>query len=306
MVKKENSENKGVIFDIQRYSIHDGNGIRTLVFMKGCPLKCLWCSNPESQNFDIEIGSITKDCIGCGDCYNFCKQGAIVIPNYEIDRTLCNNCLECAKVCTVKAKRAIGREFDVEELLETVERDRLFYQNSGGGITVGGGEPTAQSDFVSEFLKACKENHLNTCIETCGFATWDKFIKIIEYADVIYYDIKHMDSAKHKELTGVENELILENARRIGENRSIIIRIPAIPGINDDDENLSRTILFASQLAGLKRIELLPYHTLGEEKYNLIGKKYHMKGLKAYQEDQKKTLQDKIRKINTKIEIKIL
>ena len=299
-------ELKGIIFDIQKYSLHDGQGIRTLVFMKGCPLRCLWCSNPESQGFHLEIGSLTKNCIGCGNCLEVCSQKAIRLSDFHIIRSQCNNCLKCADVCGAKAKEVIGMEVTIDELIEIVERDRIFYKNSGGGITVGGGEPTAQSDFVSAFLYTCRALNISTSIETCGFVTWDEMEKTARHADMVHFDIKHMDSKKHHMLTGVGNEIILENAEKLGAYKDIIIRVPIIPGMNDDTSNLIKTIGFASRLPKLTRVELLPYHNLGEGKYDWVGKKYLLKDIKTYSKEEREGLIERINEIEHSIDIKIV
>lgn len=306
MTEKKKDGLKGVIFDVQRYSLHDGEGIRTLVFMKGCPLRCLWCSNPESQNGKIEIGSISKECIGCEKCFEICKKNAIMLPDYSIDRSRCNNCLECAQVCAVKSKRVVGSIVTVDQLLETVEKDRIFFKNSMGGITVGGGEPAFQSEFVSAFLKACKGVNLNTNIETCGYASWESFSKTAQYADVIHFDVKHMDSDRHFKLTGAKNEIILENLEKISEVKDIIVRIPVIPGMNDDDENLYNTIKFASGLKRVIRIELLPFHTLGYGKYDLVGKENSLSEMKSYTKEQKAELAERVKKMTMNVEIRIM
>ncbi len=306
MAEKKKDELTGVIFDIQRYSLHDGEGIRTLVFMKGCPLKCLWCSNPESQDVRIEIGSVSKECVGCGKCFEVCPQKAVLLPDYSIDRGRCSDCMECAKVCAVKSKRIIGRAVTVDQLLETVEKDRIFFKNSMGGVTVGGGEPAFQSKFVSAFLIACKGVNLNTSVETCGCAPWDIFAETVRYADVIHFDVKHMDPDRHLELTGARNEIILENLRKISELQEVIVRIPVIPGMNDDDENLRHTISFASGLKRVSRIELLPFHTLGYGKYDLVGKENSLGEMKPYTKEQKAQLAERVGKMPANVEIRLM
>jgi len=306
MKEEHIKEMKGIVFDIQKYSLHDGQGIRTLVFMKGCPLRCLWCSNPESQEFLVEIGSLTKNCIQCGNCIKVCTRQAIRPTDYHILWTACNNCLECARVCGVKAKQVIGMEMTVDELIEIVEKDRVFYKNSGGGVTVGGGEPAAQSDFVSAFLYACKTLNISTSIETCGCVPWDEMKKTAEFADVIHFDIKHMDTEKHCELTGMDNNIILENAVKLGAYKDIIIRVPVIPGMNDDTSNLTSTIRFASDLPKLVRMELLPYHNLGEGKYDWVGKEYLLKDMKTYSKEEREGLINRIDGIEHDIDIRIV
>ncbi|GAB1475290.1 glycyl-radical enzyme activating protein [Bacillota bacterium] len=306
MKEQDTVKSRGLIFDIQKFSLHDGEGIRTLVFMKGCPLKCIWCSNPESHNPYKQIGYIVKSCIKCGRCYTACKQQAIAMPDYNIIIDRCNDCLDCAHVCMVGAKRIIGEEMTVEELIEIVEKDRIFYRNSKGGVTVGGGEPALQSDFVAELLKECKNLNIDTSIETCGHAKWAEMEKIVRHADVTHFDIKHMDSRKHLQLTGVDNHTILENAKKIGEYRNIIIRIPLIPGENDDVENLAATIRYISRFPKLIRLELLPYHNLGEAKYGWLGKEYALKDMKTYTKEEKERMMETVSAITGDVPIIII
>lgn len=276
---KEMASEKGLVSDIQRFSIHDGPGIRTLVFMKGCPLGCLWCSNPESQNRTMEIAFVESNCIGCGKCYEVCGLDAIDEHTFEIDRGICDNCGKCVEVCPGNAKKMIGRWYCVPELIREVERDRIFYRNSGGGVTVSGGEPSLQHKFVSSFLKKCQELNLDTAVETCGYAKWEHLRPIIGYSNLVFFDIKHMNAEIHKRLTGRGNQLILENARKASLISPITIRIPVIPGYNDSVENIEATAEFARKLKNLNKIELLPYHSLGEHKYTWLGKQYQGKGI---------------------------
>jgi len=215
----ENHE--ATVFDIQRYSVHDGPGIRTLVFFKGCPLRCRWCQNPESMDRRQEIAFFANKCIGCGECANVCPQGAIVFEDdRRINRELCDRCGECAKVCYAEALTIIGKQYDVRSLLDIVERDRPFYEQSGGGVTVSGGEPTVQYEFLLEFLRAAKEAGLNTVIETCGAFAWDKFEKLLPYLDIVYFDLKIADEEEHRRLTGVGNERIADT-RQCAETRAL-------------------------------------------------------------------------------------
>lgn len=296
----------GTIFDIQRYSLHDGPGIRTLVFMKGCSLRCLWCSNPESQSFEIETGFVKNKCVGCGKCFEACPQSATKQGTFDIDRTLCNVSGDCVEVCSYGAKKTIGEKFTVDQIIEIIEKDRLFYENSSGGITVGGGEPCGQSNFVPALLKKCKEIHIHTCIETCGFAKADDFAKCVENADLILFDLKHMDSKKHLELTGARNEQILSNAKSIYGDKEIIFRVPLIPGMNDDFENIEQTIAFAESIESAKAVEFLPYHTLGAGKYDWVGKKYALNSLHPYSEEDKERITQFVLNRNNKITVHLI
>ena len=274
----------GWIFNIQRYSIHDGSGIRTLVFMKGCPLTCLWCSNPESQRTRPELGFLESTCVGadaCGaPCVSVCPEEAVALNHGRpvIDRKRCNARGQCADACLHGALKLIGRAMTVDEVLAEVEKDRPFYRRSGGGITIGGGEPLAQHRFTAELLRTAQERYLHTAVETSGFATWNHFEAVLRHVDQLYCDVKHMDPHKHRELTGQSNELILENLEKvlsIKEPDDVVIRIPLIPGCNDSAENVSASAKFVSEL-GFKRIELMPYHRFGVSKYRQYGRQYRL------------------------------
>lgn len=288
------NSNEGLIFNIQRYSLHDGPGIRTLIFMKGCPLRCSWCSNPESQSFHIEIADTKKKCIACGRCMLVCPRGAISPKTFDIDHTFCNDCGICAENCSAGAKSMIGTKVTVEGLMEQIEKDRLFYANSNGGVTIGGGEPSGQPEFVSTLIESCRKSHISTAVETCGFASKEAFLKAIELADIVYFDIKSMDSQKHEKFTGAGNGLILSNAREAGKYKKMVFRIPLIPGINDDEENLRATADFISGIEGAQRLEILPYHNLGEHKYAILGRPYELKNKEAFTTDKKKQLAEYI------------
>lgn len=273
----------GLIFDIQRYSIHDGPGIRTLVFLKGCPLRCLWCSNPEGQEKKPELAFRRTLCIGCGVCIEVCPTRAIRFkaPLIEIDRDQCNLCGQCIKACSPEALSAVGRRVTVEEVLEEVERDRVFYETSQGGITVSGGEPLAQAPFIEALLKACKTRGLATAIETAGYASWHSLERVARYADLILYDLKHLNPLRHRQLTGVSNRLILANARRMaGLGRPFTVRYPVIPGFNDDPKDTDALFDFVNTLPGNKHLDFLPYHRLGESKYAMLGRDYALRELK--------------------------
>lgn len=278
-MKKFNG-NKGLIFNIQKFSIHDGDGIRTLVFMKGCPLRCLWCCNPESQLFTEDLLFVKTKCIGCGYCVKACPIQAISSEGFEIDRDKCDNCGACTKVCYANSKKMVGRWVTRAEVIAEIEKDRIVYKNSGGGVTIGGGEPVCQPEFVEALLRDCRQLSIHTAIETSGYGEWDKIKGIFDHLDQVFMDIKSMDSAKHKEITGVGNELILENAKKIAEKGlNIVFRIPLIPGCNDSKENIIETAEFVSSLGENVQLEILPYHRLGEDKYTWMDKEYVLKGI---------------------------
>lgn len=266
---------KGWVCDIQRFSLHDGPGIRTTVFLKGCPLKCVWCHNPESQSLLLEIAEFNDKCIGCGRCIEVCPEEAITKTRWSINREICTRCGKCAEMCPSGARKIIGEKMTVEDVLEEVKKDKVFYKNSGGGITLSGGEPLIQPLFSRELLRICKEENIHTAIETSGYANWSNFKKILPFVDITFFDIKHLDPLKHKEVTGKSNEIILENLKKIiKEEVEIVIRIPLIPGYNDAEEHIISVAKFLRGLKYIKKIELFPYHKLGETKYNRIGREY--------------------------------
>lgn len=278
-------DEKGIVFNVQKYSIHDGSGIRTLIFMKGCPLRCVWCSNPESQTFSEEIMYIKKNCIGCGKCVDVCPQKATDPKTFDIDREVCIVCGKCAQVCYANAKKQMGVSYSVRELMETIEKDRVFYRSSQGGVTIGGGEPTGQPEFVLKLLKECKRLNIHTAIETCGYGEWNKVKEIFETVDQVLYDIKHMDEGEHMRLTGVSNRLILSNARRLAQmDKDIIFRMPLIPGYNSSEESITKAGNFIKELMEYNpniRAEVLPYHNLGADKYDSLGRAYELGDVKV-------------------------
>ena len=297
-------ETQGTIFNIQRFSIHDGPGIRTLVFMKGCLLACKWCDNPEGQRAYPQLSFMDTKCVGAGKCNAPCKvacpEGAITLSQEgrpQINRVLCTNCGKCVEACTYGALSILGRKVTVEQVLTEIEQDRPFYNRSKGGVSVGGGEPLMQFEFVLQLLRRCKERFLNTALETCGHVPWESLEAASQYADLVYYDIKHMDSPRHKADTGVRNGLILSNAKRLLKDKSgpeVIIRIPVIPGCNDSRENMEATASFVAE-AGGKMIELLPYHKLGISKYGQLGREYELAGIEPPNEASMKSFMNAIR-----------
>jgi len=243
--------------------------------MKGCPLICPWCSNPEGMGREPEI--MTKDlkCIGCGKCAEVCPEKAISLNDNGriIDWELCNNCLECAKVCPSKSIEAAGDYMTVEEVFEVAAQDEMFYRNSGGGVTVSGGEAMLQWEFVLELFKKCKEAGFHTTLDTTAYCKWEHLEKVLEYVDLILFDMKNMDSEKHKEKCGVGNELILENLEKAAQETALWLRIPLIPGYNDSEENIRLTAELALRTKA-EKVSILPYHEYGKQKYTRVGKKY--------------------------------
>ncbi|MBC8248717.1 MAG: glycyl-radical enzyme activating protein [Anaerolineales bacterium] len=269
----------GLIFDIKKFSIHDGPGIRTTVFFKGCPLSCWWCHNPEGQSLGREIMFRERRCIRCGACQAVCTQGAISMDGDVVstDREKCTLCGACVEACYAEARELVGREVTVAEVMAEIEQDVAFYDESGGGVTFSGGEPLLQRNFLLALLRACREKEIHTAVDTCGFATWETLDSLREHVDLFLYDLKSMDDARHLKSTGVSNELILGNLHRLSTlGHDIILRVPVIPGINDDDENIRQTGAFAATLSYLNRLDVLPYHRAGTEKYHRLNKVYEL------------------------------
>lgn len=295
-------ELKGNVFHIQRFTIHDGPGLRTELFLKGCPLRCKWCSNPESWNKEVQLGVYRTKCISqkkCGGCLNICKTEALQFYRGKlaaIDYRKCENCYRCYQECPTEAIKKWGGWMSVEDCIKVIQKDRGYYERSGGGVTVSGGDPLLQSTFVAKLFKRCKEEQIHTCFESTFYGSWTAIEEILPYTDLIISDIKHMNSEKHKEYTGVGNEIILHNLKKLTEvNKDIILRIPVIPGINDDEENIKATADFIiHELKGrVRTLQLLSFMRLGEEKYKSLHIDYPMKDIKL----NRKSFQNHVNKI---------
>ena len=280
----------GRLYDIQGFSVQDGPGIRTTAFLKGCPLRCPWCHSPESQLYIKQLSWISMRCLGMDACSSRCAeacpknaiepgpvrtdpQSGKEIRLVHVKRDLCDNCGLCAEKCYAEALFLCGRDYTVDELTERLLRDRSFYEHSGGGVTISGGEALLQIDFVEAVLKRMKENGIHTALDTTGYAKWETVERTIPYTDLYLYDIKHMDSKKHEAVVKVPNELILENAEKLAaRGKKLQIRIPVIPMFNQDEENIRATAQFCAGLGdAVTMVQLLPYHNLGVMKYLRIS-----------------------------------
>lgn len=267
--------NAGIIFDIKKFSIHDGPGIRTTVFLKGCPLSCWWCHNPEGQAPWEELILRPDRCIACGACVEACDRGAITSDRVTIvtNRERCTACGACVEVCYAGARELVGRKVTVTDVMGEVERDRPFYDQSGGGVTFSGGEPLSQPAFLRDLLAACKAKGLHTVLDTCGFAAWEALDGLRAYVDLFLYDLKLVDEARHREVTGVSNGPVFRNLLQLSRaGHQVILRVPVIPGVNDDGANMRQIARFAATLPSLRRVDLLPYHRIGRDKYQRLGK----------------------------------
>ena len=264
---------KGLIFDIKRFAVHDGDGIRTTVFFKGCPLKCMWCHNPEGISFKPQLAFYENKCINCGECAAVCPAGAqkITAAGHTYNREECVLCGGCERACLGNALKVYGKIMTVEELMPILLEDKPFYDNSGGGVTFSGGECMLQLDFLREILEKCKSAGIHTAVDTAGNVPWESFEKILPFTDLFLYDIKAFGAELHRKGTGVSNELILENLKNLSGRADIIVRIPVIGGYNDNDEEIRQIADFLKQIKIIKA-ELLPYHAMGEHKYTALGR----------------------------------
>ena len=292
----------GLVGNIQHYSIHDGPGIRTTVFLKGCPLRCKWCHNPENLRAAPQLRMQQERCIACGACISGCHEKAIALEpsaaaaatrgsNLIINYELCSLCGKCAADCPALAIELLGRDMTVPEVMTEIQKDAMFYESSGGGVTISGGEPLSQPDFTLALLKELKQEGIHTTLDTSGYAPASALTPCIEYTDVFLYDIKHMDSTLHEQLTGVSNMLILSNLRILAQHGcDIRLRLPVLPGLNDAPAHIAAVGNLADEL-GIKEVHLLPYHHLARGKYEKLGLTYELPNLAEPTEQQMTELQ---------------
>jgi len=289
---------QGTIFDIQRFALHDGPGIRTTVFLKGCPLRCIWCHNPESQDFNPQLSFDRAKCTDCFRCVKACPAGAhkVVDGRHVADHGRCCLSAKCVEACPNGALKIIGRKQSVREVMDVVIRDIAYYNNSGGGMTISGGEPMSQFRFTLELLKAAKEKGIHTCLDTSGYAPGDLFERVLPYTDLFLYDYKATDDKEHLRLTGVSNRLILDNLDLLYRaGASIILRCPLVKGINDTDEHFMGIAEIDRKYPGLAGIELMAYHNMGHEKYERIGRKPEMEMLPTTDEATKESWLERLK-----------
>jgi pyruvate formate lyase activating enzyme len=297
---------RGVVFDVMRFSTHDGPGIRTTVFLKGCPLSCTWCHNPESQSARPEALLRPKLCIACLACTEACPEGAIraVDGQAVTDRSICKVCGTCVETCPADARAIAGREMAVDEVLAEIVKDEAFFEESGGGVTFSGGDPLTQSGFLLALLEACKRREIHTTVETAGYAPWATFERIRPFVDLFLFDLKLADPILHRKYTGVDNAPILANLRRLAETGSrIVVRIPLIPGVNDSSSELAAMGAVVAGLPGGVRVDVLPYHRAGAEKYRRLGREYSLDGLAAPSEPQVSTAIDCLRQCGLDVHV---
>jgi pyruvate formate lyase activating enzyme len=287
-----------------RFALQDGPGIRTTIFLKGCPLSCWWCHNPEGRSTRRELAYVADRCLRCGDCIRACLEQALTLDGQVVrDAHSCKLHLRCIDVCPTGAQEVFGRWMSVPEVIQEILKDQLFFDESGGGITISGGEPLMQPEFLEKLLAACRARRIHTVVDTCGYAEWSVIERIRKYVNLFLFDLKVMDPAKHQRVTGTRNDRIFENLGRLAESGSAVtIRIPVIPGINDDERNLAAVSTFLLPL-GLRDIDLLPYHRIASGKYSQLGEVYRMEDVLPPTEQDLKGIAARLRRDGFHVEI---
>lgn len=297
----------GIIFNIKKYSLHDGPGIRTTVFLKGCPLSCWWCHNPEGINPEPELVYRRNRCIGCGTCISSCPESALYLASeggITIDSVHCNSCGICAEKCPTRALEMMGYTISVKDLMKEIRKDIPFYDDSEGGVTFSGGEPLGQPEFLKALLEACGREGIHRAVDTTGFSPLDNLMEIAPHTDLFLYDLKVMDPEKHLKYTGVRNELILSNLRALAASGArIFIRIPVIPDINDDLENMAATADYLKTLEGAFQVNLLPYHDFGKSKYTNLNSLYKLAEILPPEEEKMNQIQELFCKVGIEARI---
>ncbi len=299
------SKMTGILFDIKRFAIHDGPGIRTTIFLKGCPLTCWWCHNPEGISPSKEIFYYEYKCMSCRKCVQACPNDAIVATKNSVltSRERCIPCVRCVEVCPTGARQIVGYEVTVEEVMEEIEKDILYYDTSIGGVTFSGGEPFMQPVFLKAVLERCKEKGIHTALDTSGYASPKVFNSIIDDIDLFLYDLKLLNDRQHWKYTGVSNKLIKKNlGTGSGKGRNVILRFSVIPRITDTKENIDELVNFVSSLKGIHEIDLMPFHNVNE-KYKRLGKEYKMEGAQSPSEEKMKNIKGKLEKAGFYVKI---
>jgi len=297
---------QAMVLSISRMTLHNGPGIRTVIFLKGCPLRCVWCSTPESQKKEAEIAVFPKACIGCGKCVSICPHNAVRLTSDDIilDRTLCDCCGLCTRSCHSDAIRILGSLWTVEDVIKEVKEDQVFFKHSGGGATISGGEPLIYPEYVEELAMGLKKEGINVGIDTSGYVPWSNIETVVPYVDFFLWDMKHMDPVAHKKITGVSNELIIQNLISLSKKaKPIYIRVPVIPGYNDDEKNIRQLCVLLANLDSVTEVNLLPVHHLGKQRYYSLNRDYPIENVPFISQESLDHLQKIIRSYGLKCSV---